>query len=94
MNKADEIITKFETLPRIELSENWEVNLNKKLSNQHFSGGNKAANRLVLIILMVLIVGNVAAFTSFGIKQHAGKSKCNLKDIATEFLITTPSSKY
>jgi hypothetical protein len=94
MNQSDELLTHFENLPRINPSENWKKNLNLKLSNARLSTGNKLENRIVMIFLLVLVAGNVLAFTNFKIKQHSSQTRVYLKDIASEFLVSTESSKY
>ena len=94
MNKEKNILEQFESISSIEPSAEWKVQLMQKLNRSQSVSGNPPANKLVLFATVVLVAVNVFSFSNKLKSDNEQQSREKLKNVATEFLINTSSSKY
>ena len=94
MNKEKNILEQFESLSSIEPSAEWNDQLMQKLNHSQRVSGNASANKLVLLATVVLLAVNVFSVSNKFKSDNEQQSREKLKNVATEFLINTSSSKY
>ena len=94
MNKEKNILEKFESISSIEPSAEWNDKLMQKLNRSQRVSGNAPANKLVLFTTVVLLAVNVFSFSIKLKSDNEQQSREKLRNVATEFLINTSSSKY
>ena len=94
MNKEKNILEQFESLSSIEPSAEWNDQLMQKLNHSQRVSGNASANKLVLFATVVLLAVNVFSVSNKLKSDNEQQSREKLKNVATEFLINTSSSKY
>ena len=94
MNKEKNILEQFESLSSIEPSAEWNDKLMQKLNRSQRVSGNASANKLVLFATVVLLAVNVFSVSNKFKSDNEQQSREKLKNVATEFLINTSSSKY
>ena len=94
MNTEKNILEQFENLSSIEPSAEWNDKLMQKLNRSQKVSGNAPANKFVLFATVVLLAVNVFSFSNKLKSDYEQQSKEKLKNVATEFLINTSSSKY
>ena len=94
MNKEKNILEQFESISSIEPSAEWNDKLMQKLNCSQRTSGNTSSNKLVLFATVVLLAVNVFSLSDKLKSDNEQQNKEKLKNIATEFLINTSSSKY
>ena len=94
MNTEKNILEQFESISSIEPSAEWKDKLMQKLNRSQRVSGNAPANKLVLFATVVLLAVNVFSFSNKLKSDNEQQSREKLKNVATEFLINTSSSKY
>ena len=94
MNKEKNILEQFESISSIEPSAEWNDKLMQKLNRSQRTSGNAPANKLVLFATVVLLAVNVFSVSNKFKSDNEQQSREKLKNVATEFLINTSSSKY
>ena len=94
MNKEKNILEQFENLSSIEPSAEWNDKLMQKLNRSQRVSGNAPANKLVLFATVVLLAVNVFSVSNKLKSDNEQQNREKLKNVATEFLINTSSSKY
>ena len=94
MNKEKNILEQFESISSIEPSAEWNDKLMQKLHRSQSVSANASANKLVLFATVVLVAVNVFSFSNKLKSDNEQQSRMKLKNVATEFLINTSSSKY
>ena len=94
MNTEKNILEQFESISSIEPSAEWNDKLMQKLNRSQRTSGNTSANKLVLFATVVLVAVNVFSFSNKLKSDNEQQSREKLKNVATEFLINTSSSKY
>ena len=94
MKKEKNILEQFESLSSIEPSAEWNDQLMQKLNHSQRVSGNASANKLVLFATVVLLAVNVFSVSNKLKSDNEQQSREKLKNVATEFLINTSSSKY
>jgi len=94
MNKSEKIIAQFENLGCIEASEDWNQTLMQKLEHSKRPKGNGFANSLVMMLILILVSVNILVFSRTRTSSSAQEKNFSMQNIASEFLITTTSSKY
>ena len=94
MNKQKNILEQFEHINSIDPSAEWEARLMQKLEHSQSVSNNTSSNKLVLLATIMLLAVNVFAFSSKLKSDSEQESTAKLKNVASELLINTNSSKY
>ena len=94
MNTEKNILEQFESISSIEPSAEWKGKLMQKLNHSQRVSGNTSSNKLVLFATVVLLAVNVFSVSNKFKSDNEQQSREKLKNVATEFLINTSSSKY
>ena len=94
MNTDKNILEQFESISSIEPSAEWKDKLMQKLNRSQRVSGNAPVNKLVLFATVVVMAVNVFSVSSKLKSDNEQQSREKLKNVATEFLINTSSSKY
>jgi hypothetical protein len=94
MKSSINLLEQFDGLGYIEPSTDWNDRLLKRLESKKRRSGRSKANQMLLLTILVLLAVNLFTYTrSFWVDVREQKNN-NYKKIASEFLITTNSSKY
>jgi hypothetical protein len=94
MNKKDNILNQFENIPLIEPSSEWNNQLLQKFDDANRVSPGLSVTRLVMVALVALLILNIFSFSKNILNASRQTSSNNMKKIATEFLISTNSSKF
>ncbi len=94
MNKEKNILAQFERIGSIEPSAEWEAQLLQKLERTERGSGSASANKLILVTTILLIAVNVFWFSNQLMSDSEQENREKLKNVASELLISTSSSKY
>jgi hypothetical protein len=94
MKREQNLLDRFDQLSSIEPSENWDrqlmnrVQLSGRRSHKDYSG------RLVLYVILLLLAFNIFSFSKSWMNEQSLQSSNNLRNIASDYLISTNSSKF
>ena len=94
MNTEKNILEQFESISSIEPSAEWNDKLMQKLNRTQRVSGNTSSNKLVLFATVVVMAVSVFSVSSKLKSDNEQQSREKLRNVATEFLINTSSSKY
>jgi hypothetical protein len=94
MKREQEIIEKFNQISNIEPSAEWNKMLMKRFNQKRPELSKSYVTGLILISVIILLMINILSFSHSKILDIKQQKTNGLKDIASEFMINTNSSKY
>lgn len=94
MKNQENIFDLFERVPGIEPSPDWDAKLWQKMNSVKHRQRDAIAGRYILAAIAIMLLINVFSFSKNFIGFAKQDNLSALQNIASEFLITTSSSKY
>ena len=94
MKNGEIIFEYFESLETLEPSEEWNTKLLQKLAHSKRVSVKGVTNYLIIVLMLVIMSLNVYAVSGSLISYRQKQNTMTLKNIASEILISTDSSKY
>lgn len=94
MKNKINLLERFEQLGSIEPTAEWNERVMFRISQPDIKKGKNFDSRLVLAAILLLLAINVFAVTRSWLHEKSQQDGSNLRDIASEYLISTNSSKF
>jgi len=94
MGKRINLIDKFDQLDSIDPSAGWDEKLLSKINQPRYKRADYSGTRLIFFAALILLVFNLFSISKNWINERSERNRTNLKYIASEYLITTNSSKF
>jgi hypothetical protein len=94
MVKRISLIDKFDQLDSIDPSAGWEEKLLLKINNPQTKNADYSGTRLLFFAILILFIFNLFSVSKNWMNERSRQNITNLKNIASEYLITTNSSKF
>ena len=92
-NKID-LLERFEHLKSIDPSAEWNEKLLFRISHPGSKKHENRGSRLVLLALFLILAINIFSLSKNWFQERTLQNDTNLRVIASEYLISTNSSKY
>lgn len=94
MKNRIDLLEQFEHLPSIEPSAEWNEKVMSRISQPGANQDKNSGSRLVLFAILLLLAINVFSLTRSWLQDKSQQDGSNLRVIASEYLISTNSSKF
>lgn len=94
MNSSNHLFEHFEQMESIEPSPDWNDRLLSKIEQSVEKKEDHYFSRLVLIAIFLLLILNVFSLSKSYLREKSQMEMADMKRIASEYLISTNSSKY
>lgn len=94
MGKEVNLLERFEQLPTIEPSVEWKEKLMLRLEESNMKKQDTSGSRWAIYFLFLLLMVNVIAYSRDWWKENSQMNTVSMRSIATEYLITSNSSKF
>ena len=94
MKRERDLLDKFEHLPSIEPSADWNRELMSRIDQSGASVHDHSVRKLVLFAILILLAVNIFSLSKSWLNERSLQNNDNLKEIAAEYMITTNSSKF
>ena len=92
-NKID-LLERFEHLKSIEPSAEWNEKIMLRINQPDAKKDSNTGSMLVVFAIFLLLAINVFSVTKSWLNERSQQNGTNLRAIASEYLITTNSSKF
>jgi hypothetical protein len=94
MIKDNNLLEKFEQLDSIEPSTEWTDRLMYRMDQIDKKPAVLPGSKMVLYAILLLLLVNIISFSKSWLNERSQQNSLNMKNIASEYLISTNSSKY
>jgi len=94
MEREKELLDKYDCLPSVEPSAEWNKKLMARITGSGKQQSGYKESKLVLFAVILLIFINLLSFSKYFLEARSIQNNENMKLVATEYLISTNSSKY
>lgn len=94
MGKGINLIEKFDQLDSIDPSVGWDEKLWTKINRPGNKNADLSGTRLLFVAILILLVFNLFSISKNWMDERSQLNKTSLRSIASEYLITTNSSKF
>jgi len=88
------LFDQFDHLSSIEPSDNWDKELMKRVELSGKRSYKDHSGRLVIFVILLLLAFNIFSFSKSWMSEQSLQSSNNLQNIASDYLISTNSSKF
>ena len=89
MKKDMNILEQFDQIEILEPSEQWNQRLMQRIDKTSQQEEKPVARNFIMLAIVLLLAFNVLSFTKSYLNDRALQNSLVLKNIATEYLITT-----
>lgn len=94
MIKDNNLLEKLDHLDSIEPSAEWTDRLMYRMDQIDMKSTGLPGSKLVLYAILLLLLVNIISFSKSWLNERSHQNSVNMKNIASEYLISTNSSKY
>lgn len=94
MKKDLNLLEKFDLLVPIEPSDNWDRKFHQRLQRSERKPAVDSGSRLMIFAILLLLAFNLFSFSNNWLKERSLQSSNNMRNIASDYLISTNSSKF
>lgn len=94
MGKSINLIEKFDQLDSVEPSAGWEEKVLLKINGPRKKDKDFSGIRLFFLAMILLLAFNIFSISKSWLNERTQQNRTNLMCIASEYLITTNSSKF
>ena len=94
MEKGTNLLEQFDKLPTIEPSGEWGEQLLTRINQSGTKSHEILSLRLVYLAVVLPLAVNIFSLTRSWINERSQQESMNLKTLASEYLISTDSSKF
>jgi hypothetical protein len=94
MKKEVNLLEQFDRLNSIEPSAEWNKHLLHRLDETSLIKPDFSGRRWIFVAIFLLLTINLVAFSKSWLNERSQLNAANMKNIASEYLITSNSSKF
>jgi hypothetical protein len=94
MKRKPYLYEQFDQLTSIEPSINWDKELMKRVQQSGRISPRDHSGRLVIVAILLLLAFNIFSFSKSWMNEQSLQSSNNLRNIASDYFISTNSSKF
>ena len=94
MKNTIDLLERFEEMKSIEPSAEWNEKLLFRISLPGAKQDKNSGNRLVLLAIFLILAINVFSLSKSWLQERSLQNDSSLRVIASEYLISTNSSKF
>ena len=94
MKNRIDLLERFEHMKSIEPTAEWNEKIMFRINQSDAKKDKNFGSRLVLFAIFLLLAINVFSVSKSWLQERSQQNTTNLKDIASEYLISTNSSKF
>jgi len=94
MKNGTNLLDQFDQLPSLEPSSEWQEQLLKRIHQPGTKSQELLSRKLVYLAVVLLLAVNIFSLTRIWLNDRAQQDSMNLRTLASEYLISTNSSKY
>jgi hypothetical protein len=94
MKKEVDLFEQFDSLNAIEPSAEWNEHLMMRLNGPGTKKNDYSGSKWVLYAIFLLLAINMVSITTSWLNERSQQNALNMRSIATEYLISSNSSKF